>query len=361
MRALLLTIAALAVLLGPAAAARLDIQAVNDAQWRSDAAQPATGKQATAKKSASKKAPAKGGIDPLLIKAQVLLDRARFSPGEIDGRDGENFRKALAEFAAARGLSATPTLTEEALQKLASASPVPVLTQHALTEDDVRGPFLDKLPPKMEAMKDLPALGYVNVREKLAEKFHMSEGLLVALNPDAKFAAGDTIVVAGVGAAELPEKVARIEVDKTAQRLRAFGKDQKLIASYPATVGSEERPAPTGALKVAMVATNPTYRYNPKYAFKEVKTTEPFKIKPGPNNPVGLAWIGLAPGEGFGIHGTPEPSKVSKTSSHGCVRLTNWDAVQLAAATVKGTPVEFVGDEAAARQARAQAARSARR
>jgi lipoprotein-anchoring transpeptidase ErfK/SrfK len=135
-----------------------------------------------------------------------------------------------------------------------------------------------------------------------------------------------------------------------------FGRDQQLLATYPATVGSTEKPAPTGRLKITGISKNPTYRYDPKYEFKGVRATKPFTIKPGPNNPVGLVWIGLSR-EGYGIHGTPDPSKVSKTASHGCIRLTNWDALSVASAVAKGTPVDFSGDEETARQSRAEASR----
>jgi lipoprotein-anchoring transpeptidase ErfK/SrfK len=109
-------------------------------------------------------------------------------------------------------------------------------------------------------------------------------------------------------------------------------------------------------LKITHISKNPTYRYNPKYEFKGVRTTKPFTIKPGPNSPVGLVWIGLS-GEGYGIHGTADPSKVSKTASHGCIRLTNWDALRVASAVTKGTPVDFSGDEETARRSRAEASR----
>lgn len=151
-------------------------------------------------------------------------------------------------------------------------------------------------------------------------------------------------MIANIPADPLPDKVSRIKVDKTRQEVRAFNADGKLAAYYPASVGSEEKPAPSGTLKVTIVKKNPTYHYNPAYAFKGVRTDQPFTIKPGPNNPVGLVWIGLK-GEGYGIHGTPEPSKVGKTQSHGCVRLTNWDALQLASKVSKGTPVYFNGEQ----------------
>ena len=281
---------------------------------------------------------------PLIIKTQILLARAHFSPGEIDGKPSENLNKAIAAFAEARG-SATDKLDQALWDNLVSMSNDPVLTEYTISEADLRGPFMEKIPNKMEKMKDLPQLAYRTPKEELAEKFHMSPELLLALNPEGKFeSAGQTIWVANIPAQPLPEKVSRISVDKTKQELKAFDAKGKLLAYYPATVGSEEKPAPTGTLKVTAVKKNPTYHYNPAYAFKGVRTDKPFTIQPGPNNPVGLVWIGLT-GEGYGIHGTPEPSKVGKTQSHGCVRLTNWDALQLATNVPKGTRVDFVGEQ----------------
>jgi len=236
-------------------------------------------------------------------------------------------------------------MTPELWQKLTDTSQGPVIVEHKLSEADVKGPFAEKIPAKMEDMKDLQALGYTGPKEKLAEQFHMSPQLLVALNPDQNFEKpGDTILVANVASGDLKQKAARIEVDKGKQVLKVYDKSETLLAVYPVTAGSAEKPAPDGVLKVQSVSKNPTYRYNPDYAFKGVKSQEPFTIKPGPNNPVGLAWIGLNK-EGYGIHGTPEPSKVSKSESHGCIRLTNWDALQLASIVSKGVSVEFRGDE----------------
>jgi lipoprotein-anchoring transpeptidase ErfK/SrfK len=172
----------------------------------------------------------------------------------------------------------------------------------------------------------------------------MSQELLSALNPGKKFESGQTILVANISTGSLQEKVNRISVDKAKQELRAFDAGGKLLAYYPATVGSGEKPAPSGTLKVTAVKKDPTYHYNPAYAFKGVRTTKPFTIEPGPNNPVGVVWIGLT-GEGYGIHGTPEPGKVGKTQSHGCVRLTNWDVLQLASGVSKGTSVDFIGEQ----------------
>ena len=194
----------------------------------------------------------------------------------------------------------------------------------------------------MEEMKDLKALSYTSPREALAEKFHMSEDLLSALNPGKKFdQAGEAILVTNVLQKQGKLKVGRIEVDKSGQTVKAFGPSGELVAFFPATVGSEEKPTPVGTLKVVSTDANPNYRYNPDYKFKGVKSKETFDIKPGPNNPAGSYWIGLS-AEGYGIHGTPNPSKVSKSESHGCVRLTNWDVVFLGSNVKKGTPVVFV-------------------
>jgi lipoprotein-anchoring transpeptidase ErfK/SrfK len=280
-----------------------------------------------------------------IARAQILLDRARFSPGEIDGKKGENVDKALRAYAQAQGLP-EKGLTREVWDKLV-ADTAPAIIDYQISEDDIKGPFADKLPKKMEDMQHLPALSYTSAAEALAERFHMSEELLRALNPGKKFdRAGETIAVANIRPAEDMPKVGRIEVDKTAQTVRAFDKDNKLIAFYPATVGSDEKPSPTGTLKVTGVQKNPTYRYNPEYNFKSVKTDEPFTIKPGPNNPVGTMWIGLSE-KGYGIHGTPDPAKVSKSESHGCIRLTNWDAQDLGAKLTKGIEVMFAGEESA--------------
>ena len=196
----------------------------------------------------------------------------------------------------------------------------------------------------MEDMKDIPKLGYTSPREGLAEKFHMSEDLLALLNPGQRFDhAGDSIVVVDTGSGETgkPAKADRVEVDKARQTVKLFDKSNGLIGFYPATVGSKEKPSPTGTLKVTEIDPNPNYRYNPDYHFRGVRSRTAFDIRPGPNNPVGTMWINLS-AESYGIHGTPSPGKVSKAESHGCVRLTNWDAERVAQHVAKGTPVNFV-------------------
>jgi lipoprotein-anchoring transpeptidase ErfK/SrfK len=280
---------------------------------------------------------------PAGIRLQVLLDRAHFSPGEIDGKFGENAKKALRAYEKAQQLASSDEVGTDVWGKLASDDR-PVITSYAISDKDVAGPFLRKLPAKMEAMKDLPKLAYTSAREGLAEKFHMSEDLLSALNPGRHFdRAGETIAVIDTGADQSPEKAAKVEVDKNRQTVQLFDKSNALIGFYPATVGSEEKPSPAGTLKVTEIDRNPTYRYNPAYHFKGVHSRKPFTIRPGPNNPVGTMWINLS-ADGYGIHGTPFPGRVSKSESHGCIRLTNWDAERVAERVSKGTPVTFVDD-----------------
>jgi lipoprotein-anchoring transpeptidase ErfK/SrfK len=279
-----------------------------------------------------------------LIRAEVLLARAHFSPGVIDGQDGGNLKNAIGAFEAAHNLPVDGVMDAKVWAALASDSRA-ALTDYTITADDVRGPFVAKIPTDTAEMAKLDALSFTSPLEGLAEKFHMDEGLLKKLNPGVDFgAAGGKIVVAALGPDKLPAPVTRIEVDKGLRQIRAYGASDLLLAVYPATVGSTERPAPEGEWAVRTVAPNPTYTYDPSRLTFGKASNGKLTIKAGPNNPVGGTWIDLTK-DTYGIHGTPDPRLVGKTASHGCVRLTNWDVRQLSQAVKKGTKVAFMGIE----------------
>jgi lipoprotein-anchoring transpeptidase ErfK/SrfK len=281
-----------------------------------------------------------------MLRAQVLLARAHFSPGVIDGRDGGNVKNAIAAFEAAHDLPVDGAMDDQVWAAL-SQDERPAVTDYLITPEDAKGPFVAKIPTDYAEMAKLPALSYSTPSEALAEKFHMDEALLKALNPGIDFGTvGTRIVVAALGPDKLAGSVARIEVDKTKRQIRAFGDGDVLLAVYPATVGSSERPAPAGEWEVRTTAPNPTYTYDPSRLTFGKASQGKLTIKAGPNNPVGSTWIDLTK-DTFGIHGTPDPRLVGKTASHGCVRLTNWDVRQLSLAVKKGTKVDFVGVEQA--------------
>ena len=282
---------------------------------------------------------------PAIVKAQILLDRANLSPGEIDGKYSERLKQAISAFVEAYGLLPDAAWDGSFWQAITSTITGPVLVDYALTKEDLKGPFV-QLPARMEDMQSFKVLGFANVREALAEKFHVSEELLTALNPNASFSSvGEKIVVPNVlTPAYLGERkavAARIDVDKDRQTVKVYSARNDLIAFFPASVGSEDKPSPSGTLKVTLIESDPAYHYNPKYQFKDVEKQRPFDLGPGPNNPLGTMWIALSK-PSYGIHGTPEPSQVGKAASHGCVRLTNWDAQRIAGILTKGVPVNFI-------------------
>jgi lipoprotein-anchoring transpeptidase ErfK/SrfK len=276
-----------------------------------------------------------------LLAAQILLDRTRFSPGVIDGLGGANVAHAVRAFRQAHGLPDGDRIDERLIAKLQEVATGPVLIRHTVTEADLGGPYLPSLPKDFAEQAKLEHVGYTSAQEALAERFHMSEELLRALNPGVEFGKpGAQILVPASRGGKIEGDVARIEVDKKASAVRVFGADKKLLAIYPATIGSADMPSPEGSMQVEAVAKEAAYYFDPdKLGFGPDKKLQ---IPAGPNNPVGGVWIDLSK-EGYGIHGAPEPRLIRKTSSHGCVRLTNWDAHELAEAVKPGVVVEFTG------------------
>lgn len=277
---------------------------------------------------------------PVVLKLQVLLDRAGYSPGVIDGIMGDNVQKAIGAFEAGAGLPADGILDAETWRVL-SSDDQPVLGIYTITPEDLAGPFVPDLPSDYAELAKLERTGYRSPKEMLAERFHMDEDLLAGLNPGVDFTiAGTEILVAAVGSVLSGPAVATIIADKTRAQLFALDASGRIVAAYPATIGSDELPSPSGTHSVRVIARDAAYYYRPDVNFQQGDNTEELTIPPGPNNPIGTTWIDLSEPT-YGIHGTPEPALIDKTYSHGCIRLTNWDVEELAGLIDKGVTVEF--------------------
>lgn len=270
---------------------------------------------------------------------QVFLDRAGMSPGVIDGRMGSNVQKALDAWVEAGGQRIDPSNAEDILERLASGDGM-AFTTYEITTEDAAGPYVASIPSDYGEKAKLDRLGYTSTIEKLAEQFHMDEDYLREINPNADFTRPGTEIKVVAPGPKRKGKIASIIADKGRKQVRGYDAGGKLLVAYPATIGSSDTPSPTGTVEIERIAHNPGYTYNPKKNFKQGNNDKVLEIPPGPNGPVGNTWIALSKPT-YGIHGTPEPSKIGKTASHGCVRLTNWDANELAGMVEPGVTVTF--------------------
>lgn len=347
-------------------------------------------KRPSAAEPAAVSPPSVPGLEPRALRVfalQVALDRAGFSSGEIDAANGGNTQRALRGFQQTNGLPATGELDARTVTMLGAAFQNPTAT-YSITAEDVAGPFAESIPADMMKKSELKALSYASIIELLAERFHVAPNLLKRLNPSAKFAAGEIITVpnvepfliagnapaatagrgrgaarAGRGDAGVANDVGRastsrgeatappspatavkgsaglvITVTDRTKTLIVQNAEGDIVFQAPVTVGSQKDPLPVGEWKVNGVSRNPTFNYNPDLFWDANPSHAKAKIAPGPNNPVGVVWIDLSK-EHYGIHGTPEPSRIGHTESHGCIRLTNWDVSKLATMVAPGTKV----------------------
>ena len=283
-----------------------------------------------------------------LVGFQVLLDRQGFSPGQIDGLPGANFSHALAALLSARGLPTTSPPNCATWKALVVDGSEPTITTYTVTSDDLKGPFEKQIPSSLEQQATLATLGYQSAEEELAERFHASPAMLRRLNPRVAIVEGREIRVPAVTPFNPDIKPTfdpaaagvTILVSHEDSALRAARPDGTILFYAPVTTGSIHDPLPSGSYKVLGLRWRPAFHYNPLLFWDAVEGDEKATIKPGPNNPVGVVWIALSL-ENYGLHGTPEPGRVGHSESHGCVRLTNWDAARVAALVRPGTSVEF--------------------
>ena len=277
---------------------------------------------------------------PEIVALQVFLDRAGVSPGVIDGHMGSNVTKAIYAYEQMTGTKLDPNNTDAILEELRMNGGLPVVN-YTITDADAAGPYVAQIPEDYSQKALLPSLAYTTVTEALAERFHMDENFLKEMNPGADFTIPGTVIKVVNPGDNKKGAVAKILADKGRKQVFAYDDAGNLVAAYPASIGSTDTPSPSGTVTVERVAFNPGYTYNPKINFQQGTNDRILDIPPGPNGPVGTVWMALSKPT-YGIHGTPDPSRIGRTQSHGCIRLTNWDATELAKMVKPGVTVEFV-------------------
>ena len=284
---------------------------------------------------------------PTIARLQVLLDRAGFSPGVIDGIWGRNTEAALYWFQETNDLTPSGEPDRRVLELLAErAGDAAAIGRYRLTEEDLRGPFL-ALPSNVYEQANLECLCYRSAAEQLAERFHTTGDFLAQLNPGvdlSELARGMELFVPNVGAEQRVASgsgaVTRIIVSREGRYMHAVDSRGDIVYHFPTTIGAAYSPSPTGDLHVTKIVLHPPFHYQPNL-LPHVPSHEPSTLlPPGPNSPVGVVWMQLSRPH-YGIHGTDSPSTIGYASSAGCVRLTNWDVVFLSERVEEGTPVEF--------------------
>lgn len=273
-----------------------------------------------------------------ISKLQILLDRSGVSPGVINGQKSDYLVHALNVFSEMKDLQIKLD-DDDAIDQLIGNAKKELYSYYEITKKDISGPFIEYIPERIQDQGALKALTFGSVEEKLAEHFHMDESFLLRLNPKADFRkVGTRLFVANIGR-NLSTKVVSIRANMNSRLVSAYDAKGKIVAIYPASIGSPQNPSPRGTFKVRNKAGFPKYTLSPSNTFELIDDGLPVIVASGPNNPVGIAWIGLSK-KSYGIHGTPWPSRVGEAGSHGCIRLTNWDAMELA--TLVRTGIEVV-------------------